>query len=168
MLLAILLLPVKWLVSLLLAMSFHEFCHLMAIYATARHWGKAHFGLHGARIPIPEMGRGAELFCALAGPAGSLLLGLTCPFFPRLALCGIGQACYNLLPLYPLDGGRALRCAFFLLLPPDRAYMAEKAVAILCKSALLLLCLYVIRHTELGLMTGLLILVPVFRRNFEK
>ena len=167
-LLAILLLPGKWLISLFWATCFHEFCHLLAIYATGRYWGRAHFGLFGARIPLPDMGRGAELLCALAGPAGSLLLGLTWPFFPRLAFCGIGQACYNLLPLYPLDGGRALQCALLLLLPPDRAYMAEKAVAILCKSALLLLCLYVTRHTELGLIPGLLILMPVFRRNFEK
>ena len=51
-----------------------------------------------------------ELFCALAGPVGSLLLVTLQAWFPLLALCAFVQGCFNLLPLYPLDGGRALAC----------------------------------------------------------
>ena len=50
-----------------------------------------------------------EWISALAGPAGSLLLGLIMPLFPGVAIIGMVQGIINLLPIYPRDGGRALR-----------------------------------------------------------
>ena len=50
------------------------------------------------------------LICVLAGPIGSLLLLLYIRWIPRIAFCALVQTIYNLLPIYPLDGGRAIRC----------------------------------------------------------
>ena len=63
-------------------------------------------------LPMPP---GAELICALAGPGGSLLLGLA-PI-PELAVCGLIQGLFNLIPLMPMDGGRALGCLLELTVP---------------------------------------------------
>ena len=52
-----------------------------------------------------------EALSALAGPAGSFLMLLLCRVFPEAALWGTVQGLFNLLPVYPLDGGRVLRCA---------------------------------------------------------
>ena len=50
-----------------------------------------------------------ELIAAVAGPAGGLSLLLFHPLIPKTALCAFVQSCFHLLPVYPLDGGRALR-----------------------------------------------------------
>lgn len=61
------------------------------------------------------MSPGRELLCVLAGPAVSFSLLALARFFPRIAICGLVQGIYNLLPIYPLDGGKALRCMVSLL-----------------------------------------------------
>ena len=51
-----------------------------------------------------------EAICALAGPLGSFSLLLISEYFPEAAVCGLIQGAYNLIPVYPLDGGRLMRC----------------------------------------------------------
>ena len=69
---------------------------------------------------------GRELFCALAGPAVNVLLAVVSARGSgerQLLFAGINLALalFNLLPLPPLDGGRALLCALCLHTEPDRA-----------------------------------------------
>ena len=68
---------------------------------------------------------GRELLCALAGPAGSLLLAML-PV-PKLALCALIQGMFNLLPLEGLDGGRILGCILDMTLPIYRERIVRAA-----------------------------------------
>lgn len=119
--LALLLLPLRWLIAAVMAAAVHELCHIFAVKICGSNLRKIEIGAFGAVIDVLPMSRGKELLCALAGPAGGLMLLLFARWLPRVAVCAAFQSLYNLLPVYPLDGGRALRCGAALLLPPPLA-----------------------------------------------
>ena len=111
-LLALLLLtaPLPWVGAAILAAGFHELCHWMALCLTGVPVRSLRIRAGGAVLETGPMEPRQELWSALAGPAGSLLLLTLVRRFPRIASCGGIQGLFNLLPVYPLDGGRALRC----------------------------------------------------------
>lgn len=124
--LTLLVLPLPWVAAAVLAAAVHELCHYLAIAALGGQVGGIAVGSGGAAMELGCLSPVRELLAAAAGPVGSLSLMLMGRFFPRLALCGLVQGLFNLLPIYPLDGGRILRRALELALP-DRA-----AAAITC------------------------------------
>ena len=117
----LLILPLKWLMAAAAAAVFHELCHVIAIYLTGGNIWNITVSAGGAVIETSPMSLGRELFCALAGPAGGLFLLLFVKWIPCTALLAGIQSIYNLFPLYPLDGGRALRCGLELMIPAAEA-----------------------------------------------
>ena len=115
-LLALLLLtvPFPWLAAAAAAGTFHELCHLGALRLLGIRVRRLELGAGGASMETEPMERCQELLAAAAGPLGSLALLGCLHRFPRLALCGGIQGIFNLLPVWPLDGGRILHCLFTL------------------------------------------------------
>ena len=70
-----------------------------------------------ARVGIDPLDEFSEFFISIAGPALNLLMvGLLFPFalfqvpvLYELALLNFVMAFFNMLPIYPMDGGRVLR-----------------------------------------------------------
>lgn len=122
----LLILPSSWVIFAILAAGIHELFHILAIVLTGGRIRSIRIGLFGAEIATCPMSSGQELLCALAGPAGSLLLLCFLRLCPVVAFFGLFQGLYNLLPLYPLDGGRALRCFADLVFP-------EKIARVICR-----------------------------------
>lgn len=108
--LCILLLPVRWVLGAVFAAAVHELFHLatICIFRVGISGIRIHLG--GIVIQTDAMETWVEACCALSGPIGSfsvLLFARQCPEAALIALC---QGIFNLLPIYPLDGGRFLRC----------------------------------------------------------
>lgn len=148
--LALLTVPLNWLGSILAAAAFHEICHLVMIRLCRIRVRQMKLDVRGAVIEMDPAERGKELLCALAGPAGGLLLLLLLPRFPRLALCGLVQSLFNLLPIYPMDGGRALQCTTEMLFPVEIADRICKAVRIAVCVTVIVLSAYMLFLLQRG------------------
>jgi stage IV sporulation protein FB len=107
--LLILLLPVQWMAGAILAAVIHELFHILAVLFFGGEILSITVTGTGARIDATPMSLGKTLLSSLAGPTGSFLCLCGSEYFPEMALCGLVQGAYNLLPIYPLDGGRALQ-----------------------------------------------------------
>lgn len=102
--------PIRWLAAALAAAMIHECGHAAAVLLSGGKITALRIGPFGACMDVTPLTPGKEYFCTLAGPAASLFLLLFADCFPRIALCGMVQGLYNLMPVYPMDGGRMLQC----------------------------------------------------------
>lgn len=113
----LLMVPIRWLLAAALSSLVHELCHILMIRIFKLRIYSVHIGIDGAKIETEPMTCVQELCCALAGPLGGVCLLLFARWIPRVAICAAFQSLYNLLPIYPSDGGRILCCCAKLLLP---------------------------------------------------
>ena len=140
--LLLLALPYQWVCAMILAAAFHECSHLLAVTLLGGEVLSIRIGARGAVIRVGDMLPWKELICALAGPIGSAALLLTAVWFPRLAICGLVHCLYNLLPLFPLDGGMVLRGLIYALISPERADSIWHYSQISIRTALIVLIVW--------------------------
>ena len=164
----ILVLPLKWIMPAMAAAFIHELCHYLAIVICSSKTTGIRLYSFSACMELPEISRGKELLCALAGPLGGLTLWFLSPWCPRLAICAVIQSAYNLLPIYPLDGGRLLRCFLALLMPPAGAEFTAAFIQWLSIGCLLALSVYIAFAYQTGLFPLLAVLVLAFRAKDAK
>lgn len=149
--LMLLILPLKWLLAAISAALFHEICHIAAVSLCNGSIQKLDLRSGGAKLEISPLSYGQELICALAGPLGGLFLLLFARWLPRIAVCAALQSLYNLLPIHPLDGGRALRCGATLFMTESHARSFCAVVEKICLSAIILVSVYAAAILKLGI-----------------
>lgn len=151
-------LPFRWIAGTVLAALFHELCHCVAVYICGGQVISFSLGAGGAGIETSPLFPGREALCALAGPLGSFSLLLISEYFPEAALCGLVQGAYNILPLYPMDGGRILKC-----LLPQPVCLGIQAFAMFLLSGL---CIWIMtRNAAFGMILLLSLWIPVLQRK---
>ena len=109
--LMLLLFPLRVVAGIVLAALIHECGHLMAVWLTGGRVLAVRLHAGGARIDTAPMEPWKATVCALAGPAAGALTVFAWRFFPELALAGLVQTAFNLLPFPPLDGSRIFASA---------------------------------------------------------
>ena len=161
--LLILLVPFSWLGAMVVAAAIHEFCHYLTIVLLTGRRAGIRLLSGSAKIPLPEMTPWQEAVCALAGPLGGLLLIPLYTVFPRLALCGLVQSLYNLLPIYPLDGGRLLRCVLSGVLQPPKVDSMMKAVTVVIRVCVCLVGIFCTFYLHFGIFPILIAILICIR-----
>ena len=143
------------------AAALHEGGHLLALWGLRGQLQHVTLGFGDVQIRTAPLPPGAEALCALAGPAANLLCaGLFLRILPEFAGVSLALGAFNLLPIFPLDGGRLLRLA---LRSTRAARQWELFVGLLCCAALLALGLWAARRLQTGLWVLLPALIPAAR-----
>ena len=109
-------------VCFLISVLVHELGHLIAMNLLDVPIKSVRLQFSGAVIESDTMEYGKEVWISAAGPAASALLAaLTMRWNPQIALIAAVHCTINLLPMYPLDGGRLARIAAYQFLPQHAA-----------------------------------------------
>ncbi|MBR7123205.1 MAG: hypothetical protein IKC95_07115 [Oscillospiraceae bacterium] len=129
---SLLVFPVSWIIGWFIAVAFHELCHFVALKLFGIRINSIRIGLSGAIMETEPMSAVCECICALAGPVGGLCLIFISRWAPWVSICALVQSIYNLIPVFPLDGGRVMRR---LLYGKKRADIFEIVVILLIVTA---------------------------------
>lgn len=159
---SVLLLPLDWLLAAFSAAVVHELGHFAAIYLCGARPESITIGGAGARIHTGPLEARGEFLCAAAGPAASFLLLCVCRFFPKTALCGLIHGIFNLIPVYPMDGGRILLCLLRWLCPRYAQWIFQLIQLLILIALLGLSGIIAFRRRE-GFLPVLVVIAVIFR-----
>lgn len=162
---AIMFVPVQWLGAWALSLIIHELCHIAALYVCGGNVTGIHIGCSGVIMKAQPLPPEKEAFCAFAGPLGALILLLVAAYMPRTAICTFVFSAYNLLPIFPLDGGRGLLCILKKYLSEDVAERAQRYIENAVLVGILLVLLYSVIKLGLGVLPAVLLLLLFLRRK---
>lgn len=107
----------------LLAALFHELGHGFCLRLLKIPVLSIRVGMSGTVIETALLSGWREALCAAAGPFVNLVVGISfARAFPAFSFLNLLLMGFNLLPVFPLDGGRIVR-AFF----PEAAHVVSSA-----------------------------------------
>lgn len=118
---AILLLPFSLVFGWIFAVIIHELFHLVILKLLNITIFQITIKASGAVIRTDTMQPLEEMVCALAGPIGGCMGLLFINVYPYVAVFSFILSVYNLIPIYPADGGRVLRCILTIIYSDDVA-----------------------------------------------
>ena len=161
----ILILPLPWLGAWMLSACVHELCHYIALKYCGCRVTAINISIKGVFMETDGLTVGKEAFCAYAGPVGPLLLLLFANQIPRTCICIFLQSLYNLLPVFPLDGGRGLGCALQKVFGEEKGKRAFRVVELVVLCLLMAVALYAMLNLGLGFLPCLLVISLIIKNK---
>lgn len=138
--------------AFLISVALHEAAHLMLLSFLHVPIHRIRLSVCGAIIETPSLQYRQELAICAAGPCMNfILLYATTQTLPAFALVNLCLFAYNMLPLYPLDGGRMLRALLHLMLENRTAEIVEKLIAATCLTSIVAFSVYLTCVWHVGL-----------------
>lgn len=135
--------PAHTFAPFLAAITLHEAGHLFMLRLLRVRVHKLRLAVSGAVLETEVLPYRKEIAVALAGPtvngAALLLFSKRAPLFALVNFCLLA---YNLLPFYPLDGGRILHALLHLLLSDRMARALERGISAVCLMLLIAFSCY--------------------------
>ena len=147
----LLFLPVQWVLALGVSVAVHELGHMVALRLMRVPINEINIAPSGVILQTPPLEIWKEILCALTGPACGLCLVLLYRWLPELALFSLFHSVYNLLPVYPADGGRILLGLCQWLMPSGTGSKIAKAVGTVTAVMLAVAGLFGALFTKIGL-----------------
>lgn len=130
--------------NFLFGIAVHEFGHLLMIRFLRVSVRSVSLHACGAVIETEMMNYRQELIVALAGPFFSIISWLLLRGTDReLSFVCLLLGFVNLIPVFPLDGGRMLRCLLNMMFPPQKAHVVLRiATTAVCCVLMILACTF--------------------------
>ena len=122
----------------------HELGHILALRISGAGICRLRIGVLGAVMETRgNLSYGRELLCLLAGPGANLLAAVLFGAFGWGQLAGVNAVLclFNLLPVFPLDGGTVLYLLLSWLAGPQEAFWGSRCIG--CAAAAAVSCLAV-------------------------
>ena len=119
----------------------HELGHLLAMGLCGIPILGIKFSASGAVIKAVFSDYKTEMICTFAGPVAGVIFGLgLLRIVPGAAMVSLMLSTVNLLPLYPLDGGRVLKAIMLRYVPEKADARMKRCTSIVCCMLMVLAC----------------------------
>lgn len=159
--------PLNWLFAAIIAAVFHELCHLSMLFLLKGNLRSIRVYSSGCVMEVDRMREIHQFISILAGPMGSLSLIFLCRIAPRIAVCGLIQGVYNLIPIMPLDGGRMLRIILYGICP-ERTERIMKIVEVILRLTMMLGILFLTVSRLLHPISGISLILLNIKLTLRK
>lgn len=160
---SVLVVPIRWVVSWLFAALIHELSHYIALKICRIHIYSITIDHSGTFMRTGIIPPSKEFICAIAGPIGSLSLCFLSEVIPIASFCAFIQAIYNLIPIYPFDGGRALFALLAVIAGQDKSFHIMTYFEFVFVALLVLICGWLTISFCLGVFPTILLLLLIVR-----
>ena len=157
----LLLLPLKVMAAWVISVLVHEVCHYLALNACGYTVSHVRFGAFGAKMNTGLLSTKSELISAASGPLGGFLLLIFIRVFPLLSIIAVLHSLFNLIPLYPLDGGRITYCLIDRYSKNTEKLKREFDIIVI--SILIIISLYGLFKLSFGILPLLTVILSAFR-----